>query len=222
MTWMPLTRRVRPSDETAERRSVPLHGDRVPIDDLGGSGEACPAVTRLVHGPWERLLRTSAHPPCQCGYVVSATAPRRTAPGCRRVWEAGDGARGSPARRPGVRLIPRNATATISWRVCRSARPPGQCLYFEEEPGTALGGQVAHQGRGPPHGGELREAAEPVARESRARRAWRIAKGRNPKRGEARYAWGPRHASETDERRRTCLAQESEHATARHSTAPRH
>jgi uncharacterized membrane protein len=35
----------------------------------------------------------------------------------------------------GVRLIPCNVTATISRRVCRSPRPPGQCLYFEEEPG---------------------------------------------------------------------------------------
>jgi hypothetical protein len=47
---------------------VPLHRDRVPIDDLDG---ARPTVTRLVHGPWERLLRTSAHPLCQGGYVVS-------------------------------------------------------------------------------------------------------------------------------------------------------
>jgi hypothetical protein len=38
----------------------------------------------------------------------------------------------------------------------------GQALgyfYFEEEPGRRFGGQAAHQGRGPPHGGELRRAA---------------------------------------------------------------
>jgi len=50
-------------------------------------------------------------------------------------WEAGAGARGSPARRWRCALSPANATATILRRVCRSPRPPGQCLYFEEEPG---------------------------------------------------------------------------------------
>jgi hypothetical protein len=67
---MPLTRRVRASDEYAERRSVPLHCDRVPIDDLDGGREARPAVTRLVHGPWERLLRTPGYPLRQIVHVV--------------------------------------------------------------------------------------------------------------------------------------------------------
>ena len=34
MTSVVVPRRVRPSDEYAERRSVSLHGDRVPIQDL--------------------------------------------------------------------------------------------------------------------------------------------------------------------------------------------
>jgi hypothetical protein len=42
----------------------------------------------------------------------------------------------------------------------------GQALayfYFEDEARSALGGQAAQQGRGPPHGGELRQAAGAAA-----------------------------------------------------------
>jgi hypothetical protein len=47
------------------------------------------------------------------------------------------------------------------------AMRPGQALayfYFEGRARSALSGQAAHQGRGPPHGGELCQAADPFAR----------------------------------------------------------
>jgi hypothetical protein len=33
-------------------------------------------------------------------------------------------------------------------------------FYFEEEPGRRFAAQAAHQGRGPPDGGELRQVAK--------------------------------------------------------------
>ncbi len=35
--------------------------------------------------------------------------------------------------------------------------------YFEDEPGQRSAAQAAHQERGPPHGGELRQAADAAA-----------------------------------------------------------
>jgi hypothetical protein len=42
-------------------------------------------------------------------------------------------------------------------------------FYFEDEPGQALGGQTAHQGRGETAGGQLRQAAGFVAQSNNVR-----------------------------------------------------
>jgi len=50
------------------------------------------------------------------------------------------------------------------------AMRPGQALayfYFEGRAQPAISGQAAHPRRGPPHGGELRQAARAAAAEGR-------------------------------------------------------
>jgi hypothetical protein len=141
-----------------------LNCNFVTVYDLDESGEARPAVTRLVHGPWERLPSTPAtSAPARSCRGRSATAPRRTAPGCRRVWEAGDGARGSPARR--LRRAPhhpgRNGyDLAARFPLAAAAR---SMPSLRGGAGAALGGQAAYLRRGPPRGGELRQAAGAAA-----------------------------------------------------------
>jgi len=133
MTSVVVPRRVRPSDKYAKCGATPLNCNFVTVYDLD---EAFFPLAGLVLWHWWPT-GTTGYPLSQLIHVVSdlrllLIEALRVA-GLHRRGETAHAARQRDAA--GVRLITRNATATILRRVSRSPRPPGQCLYFEEEPG---------------------------------------------------------------------------------------